>query len=138
MKKDSFRGDAHKFYLKLKREIDLGQDPRLLHELKEVRDIRDFYASLNKSTLKNIKFRIVKEQSGSGVIPILVTAVPWGFFIFGKKIQDLLSNDSYLWIILILIYIFAVAISVIIHFRERAWASVHLQIIEDTIENKRD
>ncbi|MDQ0255708.1 hypothetical protein J2S74_003090 [Evansella vedderi] len=135
-KKLSFRGDAHKFYLKLKRQIDSGEDPRLLRELKEIREIRDFYSSLNVSTLKNIKFRILKEKSGSGVIPILVTAIPWGFFIFGKKIQDVLANDSYIWIILICIYIIAVSLSVIIHFRERAWASVHLQIIEDTIEFK--
>lgn len=135
MRKLSFRGDAHKFYLKLKRQIDGGEDPRLLRELKEIREIRDFYYSLNVATLKNIKFRIVKEKHGSGVIPVLVTAIPWGFFIFGKKIQDVLA-EGYLWIILILIYIIAVSISVTIHFRETAWANVHLQIIEDTIDYK--
>jgi hypothetical protein len=135
----SFRGDAHKFYLKLKKEKKKGKELEQLKELKELREIRHFYRSLDTSTLWNIHNWILKEKNGSGLIPILVTAIPWVLFIFGNQVQEFFKNDEgYLWLLFVILYLTAVTISVNIHFREKAWATVHSRIIEDIIKVDKD
>jgi hypothetical protein len=134
----SFRGDAHKFYLKLKKEARKGKNSEQLKQVRELSDIQTFYESIDTSTLRNIHCWILKEKSGSGLIPILVTAVPWVLFIFGKQIQTFFENDNgYLWLVFVFIYLLSVTISVSIHFRERSWATVHSKIIEDIIDHRK-
>ncbi|MFC0558479.1 hypothetical protein ACFFH4_05390 [Halalkalibacter alkalisediminis] len=41
-----------------------------------------------------------------------------------------------MWVIFVLLYLFAVTISVSIHFRERSWATVHSRIIEDIFRKR--
>ncbi len=42
---------------------------------------------------------MVKEQSGTGIIPIFVTAIPWLLFLFSNSIQDFLfRNNNLIWI----------------------------------------
>lgn len=133
----SFRGDAHKFYLKLRRKSKKGQSIHQLKEVQELKEMYQFYQTFDITTLENIHYRIIKEKSGSGLIPILVTAIPWVLFIFSNQIQEFFEHDdSYLWLIFVFIYLSAVTFSVSIHFRERAWATVHSQMINDIIQEK--
>jgi hypothetical protein len=133
----SFRGDAHKFYLKIKKKYQKGFKPEESKELQELKEIRHFYQVIETRTLGNIHYWILKEKSGSGLIPILVTAIPWVLFIFGNQVQEFFKNDDgYLWLLFVFIYLTAVTISVSIHFRERSWATVHSKIIEDIIEER--
>lgn len=133
----SFRGDAHKLYLKMKK-IELNE---FIHtkELAEVQEIRTFYQSVETALLKLIYYRMIKEKSGSGIIPIFVTAIPWFIFLFASKLQEFLFQEGgILWIPFSVIYMFVLIISVIIHYREKAWASLHIEIIQDVIKERND
>ncbi|MFA9556885.1 hypothetical protein ACERII_06260 [Evansella sp. AB-rgal1] len=133
----SFRGDAHKFYLKIRRNHTEGNNLQELKELQEIKDIRFFYRSLTTTTLENIHYRIIKEKNGSGLIPILVTTVPWILFIFSKQLHSYFDAASnYVWITFAIAFLIAIFISVYIHFKERAWATVHSRIIEDIISER--
>ncbi|WP_338448091.1 hypothetical protein R4Z09_17815 [Niallia oryzisoli] len=133
----SFRGDAHKLYLKMKK-IELNE---FIHtkELAEVQEIRTFYQSVETALLKLIYYRMIKEKSGSGIIPVFVTAIPWFIFLFASKLQEFLfQKGGILWLPFSVIYMFVLIISVIIHYREKAWASLHIEIIQDVIKERND
>jgi hypothetical protein len=134
----SLRGDAHKFYLQLKKISNSGQPFQQMKELIEVEEIQCFYQSIDSSTLKIIYFRMIKEKNGSGIIPIFVSSVPWLLFLFTNQLQQLLFKEgSKLWIVFGIVYMLILTITVVLHFREKAWAAFHIKIIQDTL-NKRD
>ncbi|WP_010282931.1 hypothetical protein [Bacillus timonensis] len=135
----SFRGDAHKIYLKLKRNARKDRTFKHLEEMEEVRKIKRFYLGIDSETLKIIYYRMLKEQNGSGIIPILITAIPWFLFLFSSQLQNFLFGRGYLYLILFtIIYFFLLFFTVILHFREKAWASFHIQIICDILEERKE
>ncbi|KAB7705561.1 hypothetical protein F9802_13550 [Bacillus aerolatus] len=134
----SFRGDAHKVYLRLKKVSDKDQPFKQMKELTEIGEIQEFYQSIDSCTLKKIYYRMIKEKNGSGIIPILVSAVPWLFFLFSQQLQQFLFNKgSLLWIVFVVIYIITLTISVILHFHEKSWAAVHIEIIQDILKERK-
>ncbi|MEK3988897.1 MULTISPECIES: hypothetical protein [Robertmurraya] len=133
----SFRGDAHKLYMKLnkvyKHDKPLGQ----VRELLEIEEIRAFYQTIETATLKLIYYRMTKEKQGSGIIPIFVTSIPWFFFLFSKQLQEFLFKEgSFLFLLFGIFYMVTLTISVIVHFRENAWAAVHIEIIQDIVDER--
>ncbi|WP_106498322.1 hypothetical protein [Lentibacillus sp. Marseille-P4043] len=130
----SFRGDAHKTYLTLKRQKDIHTNKIL----KETAEIKSFYKSLDSEILKLVYYRMVKEQSGTGIIPIFVTAIPWLLFLFSNTIQDFLfRNNNLIWIGFVSLYLIILTGSAILHFKEKAWSALHIEIITDVL-NERD
>jgi len=130
----SFRGDAHKLYLQMKNENDLSTNKNLM----EVAKIKSFYESINISTLSLIYYRMIKEKNGLGVIPIFATSIPWLLFLFSNKIQDILfKHGSKLWLIFTFVYLVILTISILLHFKEKAWAALHIKIIEDILDENR-
>ncbi|MFB4168143.1 hypothetical protein [Virgibacillus sp. JSM 102003] len=126
----SFRGDAHKLFLDLKEQKDIHSN----RDLKETAAIKSFYESLESETLRLIFYRMVKEQNGTGIIPIFVTAIPWLLFLFSDKIQEFLFKDGILiWAIFITIYLILLTVSAFFHFKEKAWAALHIEIIKDVL-----
>jgi hypothetical protein len=80
---------------------------------------------------------MLKEKKGSGIIPILVSSIPWLLLLFSKQLQDYLFQEgSILWIVFVILYIIIITISVILHFRENSWASVHIEIIQDILRDR--
>lgn len=135
----SLRGDAHKFFLNLKKTVKKGQSISNLEELKEIEEIKNMYQLFDSKTLKLIFYKMVKEKNGSGIIPILVTSLPWFFFLFSKQLQQFLFKDGYiLWIVFSLVYLVSLTISVIIHFSEKAWAAFHIEIIQDILKEREE
>ncbi|KAA0547217.1 hypothetical protein FZW96_14065 [Bacillus sp. BGMRC 2118] len=134
----SFRGDAHKLYKKLTK-IHTNETPlKQQKELVEIQEILTFYESHETSTLKLIYYRMIKEKQASGVIPIFVTSVPWFFFLFSKQLQEFLFRDGSLhFLIFGFFYMVTLTVSVILHFREKAWASVHVEIIQNIMEQRK-
>lgn len=133
----SFRGDAHKFYLKLKNSKDTDLTFPHNRQLEEIREIQSFYQNIDDDTLQDIYYQMVKEKSGSGIIPIFVSAGPWLLFIFSKQLHQVLFKDgTLLWLVFILVYVTALILSVILHFHEKAWASLHIEIIQDIIKQR--
>lgn len=128
----SMRGDAHKIYLKLKDTKDNGESVRDLKDLIEVQSIQNFYQSMDSQTLKLIYFRMIKEKNGEGIIPIFVTAIPWLLFLFSEPLMEALFKEgSILWAVFGFVYLLVLMVSVILHFREKAWAAFHIEIIQD-------
>lgn len=135
----SLRGDAHKVFLRLKKTMDQGHSIKHMKELIEIGEIQNLYRSLDSGILKLIFYRMTKEKNGSGIIPIIVSSVPWLMLLFSKQLSDFLFHDgSLLWVVFSCLYIFAVAASVILHFREKAWAAFHMEIIKDILNERKD
>ncbi|MDF0725505.1 hypothetical protein PY093_02110 [Cytobacillus sp. S13-E01] len=133
----SFRGDAHKTYLRLKKAANKNQSFKHMKELLEIEEIQGLYQKIDSSTLKLIYYRMIKEKNGSGIVPLFVTAVPWFFFLFSKQLQEFLFKEgSILWVIFGFIYFFTLTITVVIHFREKAWAAIHIEIIQDILNER--
>ncbi|WP_077617617.1 hypothetical protein [Bacillus sinesaloumensis] len=134
----SFRGDAHKIYLKLKCHVERDRTFSHVRDMEEVREIMGFYEKIDSKTLKIIYYRMLKEQSGSGIIPILITAIPWFLFLFSNQLQKFLLGKGYLYLVLFsIIYFSLLFFSVILHFREKAWATFHINIICDILNERK-
>ena len=131
-----FRGDAHKIYRRLKKNSQSIHQSKYLLEVKEV---RDFYESMESDILKLIFYRLIKEKNGSGMIPIYVSSIPFLFLFFSQHLDKILFADgSRNWMIFILIYIIGITFSLFLHFREKAWASCHIKIIQDILVSRND
>lgn len=131
----AFRGDAHRLYIKLTKANRQDESLRQVRELVEIQEIRAFYQSIETATLQLIYYRMTKEKQGSGIIPIFVTSIPWFFFLFSKQLQEFLFKEgSLLFLLFGIFYMVTLTISVIVHFRENAWAAVHIEIIQDIVE----
>lgn len=135
----SLRGDVHKFYLKVKKTIDEDQSVYQLKTIKEIKAIKKVYQKLTVSELTFIRYKMIKEQGGMGIIPLLFGSLPWLGFIFSKQLQALLFKDGvHLWAWFLLIYSIILIAGFIIHYREKAWASLHIEIIEDLINEMQE
>ncbi|MBB2479346.1 hypothetical protein H5P36_04025 [Bacillus sp. APMAM] len=128
----SLRGDAHKVYLQLKQN-GVNQT----NFLTEIKEIKDFYQSLDSNTLTLVYYRMIKERNASGIIPLFVSSIPWLLFLFATQLQKFLFRDgSMLWAIFGFVYLLILIVSVLLHFREKAWAAFHLAIIEDILKER--
>ncbi len=135
--KMAFRGDAHKLYIKLSKANKQDEPLRQAKELTEIQEIRAFYQTIETATLQLIYYRMIKEKQGSGIIPIFVTSIPWFFFLFSKQLQEFLFKEgSLLFLLFGIFYMVTLTISVIVHFRENAWAAVHIEIIQDIVDER--
>ncbi|APC47947.1 hypothetical protein [Virgibacillus halodenitrificans] len=127
----SFRGDAHKIYLQLK-----NQNSKTHKDISETAEIKAYYESLDRETLQLIYYRMIKEQNGTGIIPIYVSAIPWLLFLFSGKVEEILfGNGNLLWVSFASVYMILLTLSVLFHFKEKAWAAFHLEIIKDILES---
>jgi hypothetical protein len=135
----STKGDAHKVYLRLRSTVQNGAAIKDMKEYQEIEEIQTLYKSLDSKTLQLIHYRMIKEYNGSGMIPILVSSAPWLLLLFSKQLSAYLFHEGkWLWAGFSIIYIIALAASVIIHFREKAWAAFHMEIIQDILKERKD
>ncbi|MEH7179791.1 hypothetical protein [Neobacillus vireti] len=133
----SLKGDAHKVFLRLKRTLHNGDTIIDMKEYKEIDEIQSLYRSLDSNTLQLIHYRMIKEYNGSGMIPILVSSAPWLLLLFSKQLSAYLFKEGkWLWAVFSTVYIIALAVSVILHFREKAWAAFHMEIIQDILKER--
>jgi hypothetical protein len=132
----TFRGDAHRFFLKIRRAKSTNAEIGKVSEIEKLTEIVSFYRTLDSSELQIIKYQMFKEQQGSGSIPLIVTTVPWLLFIFSKQLVAFLFANHRLWIPFVFIYIVLLFLGVYLHFHERAWAKVHVEIIEDILSDR--
>lgn len=131
------RGDAHRFYLKLKTTLDKDQQFVSIQELAEIDEIQKFYSTIDDRMLKKIYYRMIKEKNGSGIIPILVSSGPLILLVFSNQLQKFLFKYGGLIVVgFSCIYILLLTISVILHFHEKAWAAVHIEIIQDILKER--
>ncbi|NLY78949.1 MAG: hypothetical protein GX072_03285 [Lysinibacillus sp.] len=129
------RGDAHKIYRRLKKNPETIRESKYLKDLEEV---REFYKSIESDVLQLIYYRLIKETNGSGMIPIFVSSIPFLFLIFSQHLQQILFQEGTRnWMIFIVCYITGITFALFLHFREKAWASSHIEIIQDILEERK-
>lgn len=134
----SLRGDAHKIYLHLKKASNKDRSFKGMKKLIEVEEIQNFYNSIDSDTLKKVYYCMIKEKNGSGIIPIIISSGPWLFLLFSNQLQDFLFKDgSLLWVVFSIIYISILSISVFLHFHERSWSFVHIEIIQEILHDRK-
>ncbi|MFD2210468.1 hypothetical protein ACFSMW_12220 [Virgibacillus halophilus] len=86
-----------------------------------------------------IRYRMIKEKNGAGVIPVLVAAIPWLLFLFSKQLQEFLFQEGSLWWLLFcILYLVLLVGGVMLHFREKAWAAFHIAMIQDILEERKN
>ena len=135
----STRGDVHKFYLKLRKKRNKGRSFQSIKELTEIDEIQSFYITLDNGTLKKIYYYMIKEKSGLGIVPIFVSAVPWLLFLFAEQLQHFLFREgNLLFVIFISGYMFLLTLGTVLHFQEKAWVTVHIEIIQDILSERKD
>lgn len=82
---------------------------------------------------------MIKEKNGAGVIPLLVAAVPWLLFLFSEQLQNFLfRGGSMLWLPFSMVYMILLVVGVMLHFREKAWAAFHIEMIQDILEERKN
>lgn len=113
------------------------EDIKKSRYLKETAGIKEFYQSLDSETLQLIYYQIAKEKNGIGVIPIFSSAVPWLLVLLANPLENFLFHDGNSnWLIFAVIYLIILTISLILHFKEKAWAVVHSEIIRDILSKR--
>ena len=133
-----FRGDAHKIYCRLRKNPD---NIRKSKYLKDVREVQEFYDSVESDVLRLIFYRLIKEKNGSGMIPIYVSAFSFLLMILSNHLHDLFFAEGrgyWMFFIFMFIYLIAITFSLFVHFREQAWAASHIEIIQDILEERHD
>jgi len=121
--------------MQLRKNRDSIHDSKYLKELYEV---RKFYESLDRDVLQLIYYRLIKEKNGSGMIPIFVSSIPFLFLIFSQHLQKILFQEGTRnWMIFIVCYITGITAALFFHFRENAWASSHIEMIKDILEERK-
>ncbi|OLO25088.1 hypothetical protein BTR23_25595, partial [Alkalihalophilus pseudofirmus] len=115
---------------------DNNQNIKNLREIKEINNIQSFYETLPINELKMIQYRMIKEQNGSGMFPILISILPWLGLIFSKQIQKIAEKNIYFIYIFLTLFTCFALIFILLHYREKAWASLHTEVLKDIIENR--
>ncbi|MFV8830031.1 hypothetical protein [Alkalihalobacterium sp. APHAB7] len=131
---EQFRGDAHKFYKKIKKATDQQYEVKDIREIDEIYSIQKFYETLPVNELKMIHYRMVKEQNGSGTFPLLISILPWLGLIFSKQIQETAEGNLFFIFIFLTFFTCFAIVFILLHYREQAWASLHTEILKDLIE----
>jgi hypothetical protein len=123
------RGDAHRFYLKLRRRCPKPTGP--LKQLDYLRGIRSYYAQLEPGDRQLLLAWARKEESGIGLIPTALSGVPLIGLIFAPFIQGSVRLMApWVWLALWLVGAVAFVMGVYIHHRQKAYTTLHIQILE--------
>lgn len=130
-----FRGDVHKIYCHLKKNPNNIKTSKYLRDVQEV---YEFYETVESDTLKFIYYRLIKENNGSGMIPMLISTIPFLLMILSDDLKTLPLMEGRNWLFFIFIYLIALSFFLFVHFRERAWASSHIEIIQDILKERKD
>lgn len=124
------RGDSHRLYRKLRRAYPTPpQGP--LPELSHVRAIADFYKGLDASERHLVWAWAKKEESGIGLIPSALSGIPLLGLMFAPFVQQTVRRMApWVWVILWLVGAVAFTSGIYIHFRQKAWSTLHVHLLE--------
>lgn len=124
------RGDSHRLYLRLRRAYPTPpQGP--VSQLDHVRAISDFYAGLDAVERNLLLAWAKKEESGLGLIPAALSGIPLLGLIFAPFMQQSIRQlPPWTWILLWLVGAVAFTAGIYIHFRQKAWSTLHVHVLE--------
>ena len=115
------------------------EDIKKSRYLKETGNIKKFYHSLDSETLQLIYYQIIKEKSGVGIIPVFASIIPWLLVLLANPLENILFRDGTSnWLIFTIVYLILLTLFLILHFKEKAWAVVHSEIIKDILYERNE
>jgi hypothetical protein len=128
------RGDSHRLYRKLRRaypEPPHGPLPELNH----VRAIAKYYAGLDAAERHLLWAWAKKEESGIGLIPAALSGVPLLGLMFAPFVQQTVRRMApWVWVMLWLVGATAFTAGIYIHFRQKAWSTLHVHLLEQACQ----
>ncbi|MGD8188407.1 hypothetical protein ACQCN2_00250 [Brevibacillus ginsengisoli] len=107
-----------------------------IKDLTEIHEIWSFYEKLTLEELRLIGAAIRKTEAQLGYIPFCFSTVPFVFLIFSAKLSNLVKEDlKLLFAIILALTLFAIYI-IQLHFKHKAYNSLHRHIVDSIIEIK--
>ncbi|HYF91459.1 MAG TPA: hypothetical protein VD969_04355 [Symbiobacteriaceae bacterium] len=124
------RGDSHRLYCRLRRSYPTP--PRgPMAELNHVRTIAQFYAGLDPGERDLLLAWAKKEESGLGLIPAALSGIPLLGLIFTPFMEKgIRSMPAWTWVLLWLVGALMLTAGIYIHYRQKAWSTLHVQLLE--------
>jgi hypothetical protein len=130
------KGDSHRLYLMLRRRFPQPPGGRLA-ELDHVRAIHDYYARLDPVERHLLLAWAKKEESGLGLIPAALSGIPLIGLIITPFLQEPLTHVGPMaWMLLWLIGALAFVAGIYIHYRQKAYSTLHVSLLEDLCKAK--
>jgi|GEM_PF-1812546 len=128
------RGDVDRFYRALRQEYP-NPPPGPVQRLDHVREIAAYYARLTQEERHLMLAWAKKEESGIGMIPLALSAIPFFGLIVSARLQELLSQLP-IWQIFVFWLLFAslVLLGFYIHQRQKAYTALHIALLEQVIK----
>jgi len=124
------RGDSHRLYCELRRAYPTpprGPVDRLNH----VRAIAEYYAALDPAERHLLLAWAKKEESGIGLIPAALSGIPLLGLIFAPFMQQSIKRlPPWTWFLLWLVGATAFTAGIYIHYRQKAWTTLHVYLLE--------
>ncbi|MBP2018470.1 hypothetical protein J2Z79_001881 [Symbiobacterium terraclitae] len=128
------RGDVDRFYRALRQEYP-DPPPGPVQRLDHVREIATYYARLTQEERHLMLAWAKKEESGIGMIPLALSAIPFFGLIVSSRLQELF-NQLPIWQIFLFWLLFAtfVLLGFYIHQRQKAYTALHIALLEQAIK----
>jgi hypothetical protein len=127
------KGDVHRFYLSLRRDLP-APDHKPIPHLQQVREIATYYAGISPDDRRLLLAWAKKEESGLGLIPTALSGIPLLGLLFAPFIQAVVRGLSpHAWALIWAIGAIFFLAGIYIHFRQRAFTALHIQVLEYSI-----
>lgn len=130
------RGDVDRLYQALRRAYPSAPLPRL-SELDHVREIDRFYRAMDPRERLLYLAWARKEQSGIGIIPLAVSAVPLFGLIFSARVQEPLKRFPVGTILILWVLAAMVMVTgYYVHQRHQAYTTLHITLLEQAVKEE--
>lgn len=123
-------GDVHRFYERLRQR---GHPPPEgeIDDLNHVREIARYYQKISPLERLLLLAWFQKEESGIGLLPLILSGIPLISLIFAPLIQGLvLTLPPWVWVLLWAGAILGVSTGFWVHQRHRAYTTLHIALLE--------
>lgn len=130
------RGDVDRFYQALRREHPTPPSEPI-RRLDHVREIAAYYGKLSQEERLHLLAWAKKEESGIGIIPLALSAIPFFGLIISARLQDALSQLP-IWQVFLVWILFGslVLFGFYIHQRQKAYTMLHIVLLEQAIKQE--
>lgn len=128
------RGDVDRFYRALKQDHPTPPAGRLAC-LDHVRSIAQYYDGLSQQERLLLLAWAKKEESGIGVIPLTLSAVPFVGLLLGNRLSEPL-NRLPVWVTFAswMLASLLVVAGYYVHQRQKAYTKLHLVLLEQAVK----
>lgn len=130
------QGDVHRLFLQLRRHSPTPP-PGPIQALDLPRSIRAYYSQIPLEERRLLLAWAKKEESGIGLIPAALSGIPVIGFIFAPLIQAPFKEAAaWVWLTFWALCAVALVTGIYIHFRQKAYTTLHIVILQELCDQK--